>query len=221
MNKITWRGKTGNKTFQDLKIMIFNQNFTSFETEMVEHKEEFFITHGFCKKLILNGSRRAYIGTTEESTLYIVDSKKVNPLLILNVLNGQAHFGNHFENKFDYRSLVLKFSIHDKSIYEGISCINYDKIEDYSYGQCIENVLRTRLLQLYECLPPWFLNSVPDDICEYQNQNTPKTPEEQELKELDEEFRSILMGVIDMQLLKDWLKYVSLNKIKNQIKCGF
>ncbi len=209
MNKITWRGKTGNNTFQDLNKLIFNQNFTIFKTEMVEHMEVFFITHGFCKKLILNGSRRAYIGTTEESTLYIVDSKKVNPLLILNVLNGQAHFGNHFENKFDYRSLVLKFSIHDKSIYEGISCMNYDKIEDSSYGQCIVNVLKTRALQLYECLPPWFPHFAPGDICEYQNQSTPKTPEKQELKELDKQFRDILMGVIDFPLLKVWLKVVS------------
>ena len=178
---------------------------------MAEHVDEFFISHGFCKQLILNGSSRASLGTTQASTLYIVDSKKINNLLIFKVPDGQTHFGHYFENRYDYRSLVLKYSIHDKSIYDGVYCINYDNIENYSYGQCIENAFEQRLQRLYHCLPPWIQNSAPADICEYQNLNFPKPLNDQEWDELNKGFRDILMGVIHIDLIKDWLKSVSQN----------
>ena len=56
---------------------------------------------------------------------------------------------------FSYENYDLEYTLHDKSLHDGDTCLNYDKLTS-SYGECIEDKWNEISLGSYGCLPPWF-----------------------------------------------------------------
>ena len=56
---------------------------------------------------------------------------------------------------FSYENYDLEYTLHDKSLHDGDTCLNYDKLTS-SYGECIEDKWKEISLGSYGCLPPWF-----------------------------------------------------------------
>ena len=61
-------------------------------------------------------------------------------------------------NMYDLSYFEIIYTMHDRSLYNGKSCLSYEEIGS-SYGDCIENVMKVELLKVYGCLPPWFVNT--------------------------------------------------------------
>ena len=51
---ISWKGKYGNKTYNELESTLFNKDYSSFATPNQLSEDEFIVTHGICKKIESN-----------------------------------------------------------------------------------------------------------------------------------------------------------------------
>ncbi len=81
--------------------------------------------------------------------------------------------------------------MHDSSVYDGSSCTNYERIES-SYRECLESAMKSKFLEWYGCLPPWFpnLNGL---SCEL-NKNIPMPDSEIQI-DITNEFAKLIDGL--------------------------
>ena len=148
--EMTWRGKYGNSTFED----IFNTDYSNFYSKHSNLEHLFLPQHGFCKKMLKKRSD-IYIKTHKRSMILIVDPYLDSGFYVVEVNSGRLYFGPTYDNYFDSSSFNLKYMYHDNKIADGQSCTDYEMIES-SYGTCIENIMKKYLLECYGCLPTWF-----------------------------------------------------------------
>lgn len=88
--------------------------------------------------------------------LLVVDPNRVNRIRITEMENARIEFGptdlhSHYFNFGDYE---LTFALHDRSIHDGTSCFDYEKLNS-SYGSCVEEKVKEYYLKRIGCLPPW------------------------------------------------------------------
>ena len=196
----TWKGISGKESYPKLQKQIFDQDYSSFTIENVDAEDAFFITNGYCKKI--NLTDKAYVGTKKGSTVFFVEQEKDNHFMIPKLTNEWKSFGVNYDGHYDYMSLVLKYTLYDNTLYEGIFCVDYGKMKNYSYGTCVEDTLKSKFMEFYGCLPPWFSQSFSDMICETDNHKETLIPTFSKCMELNDEFRDLFMGR-EMNWLKD------------------
>lgn len=155
---ISWEGKHGNQTYQELEDMLFKKTYTSFTTPNKILDDNFILTHGFCKKVGESNLTGKYeFKTKEKSRLLIIDPNRVCKLRISEMDSSPIVMGPTDENLgyFSYEYFELDYTLHDKSIHDGTSCLNYERLGS-SYGECVNNKLKDISLKSYGCLPQWF-----------------------------------------------------------------
>ena len=168
---ITWKGKYGNFTYEELQDYIYDSNYSDLIVE--NHLEEtnetdvtFVTSYGFCMKLLtLENNNFMGLYNVKRSSVLLVDPSTDNPFEIIHLDNGKINFGPTSDDQFDFYSYELVWTLHDSSIYDGISCTNYDNLGK-SYGECVEDEMSKKMLSLYSCLPPWFPDYYIDQYCE-------------------------------------------------------
>lgn len=154
---ITWKGKHGNITYTQLEEILFENNYTSFGTKTSTTEEVFLLPHGKCKKLLgFNTTAKDEIRSREQSMLLIVDPNKENSIRIKEMENARVDLGPTNVNSqfFNFGDYELSITLHDKSIDDGKSCYDYEKLES-SYGNCVEVKVKEYYLEKLGCLPPW------------------------------------------------------------------
>ena len=154
---ISWKGKYGNLTYQDLQHMIFKTNYTTFSSPGLETEDLFTVSHEFCKKVINTNSTAKYeFMAKEKIKILIVDPNKACKLRIKEMDDSMFIFGPTDKNSgyFSYDSYELQFIVNDRSIHDGDTCLNYDKLGS-SYGECVDGKFQEVFLNAYGCLPPW------------------------------------------------------------------
>ena len=159
-DRITWRGKNGNLTFSEIQNAVFKNDYSKLKTLQDRDEKIFVLPYGFCIKL----SKSVYdtIENVKRSILLIDDPYKGNKLRMTELVN--FNFGPTGKDTFDSSVIVVEYSLFDSSLQDGKTCKDYEKYNT-TYGDCFISVLKTQLLELYDCLPPWF----PDNtaiICE-------------------------------------------------------
>ncbi len=159
-SRITWRGKNGNLSFTEIQNSVFKNDYSKLETIHDRAEKMFILPYGFCFKLSKSIEDR--VTNMKRSTLLIDDPYKGNKLRMTEL--GIVNFGPTGKETFDSSVIGIEYNLFDSSLQDGKTCKDYEK-ENTTYGDCFINVLRTQLLELYDCLPPWF----PDNngvICE-------------------------------------------------------
>ena len=198
---IQWTDGLGNATFQDLKSSLYNSNYTGYfakvsdtgnynDWNISEDTEIFTLQHGMCKKLktIKKGT---IIYSKFSSIIILVDPAKDSPLKVFQIENGFQNFAHKDNGFYSSHTYEVELSIHDSSVYDGVSCTNYERIES-SYRECLETALKSKFLQWYGCLPPWFPNL--DTLSCELNKNVPK-PDSGTQIDITNEFAKLIDGL--------------------------
>ena len=171
-HKITWKGKFGNRTFGELQKILFNDDFVNSLTvlggeyksvENISSSKIYIAPYGTCLKF-KQSTNAIEIRTQREVLIFLVDPLKENTIRLSRKNTGVMEIGpvlNGFHDLFVYDVEII---LHDSTLYDGYSCIDYDKVGS-SFGGCIETAMKDSFLEWYGCLPPWITN-VTEFTCE-------------------------------------------------------
>ena len=175
---ISWNGKNLNQTYDDLRKAVYMFDYASLEIKGSDfrgisglnhsHSEEVFIPmHGFCHKLS-ETKMQVQFHSTVNLNIFIVDPQTTSNIKITEIDNTKISFGPTTENLFKGANYELKITLINSNINDGKRCTNYEK-HGSSYGNCLEQVLETHLLEWYGCTPPWFPQNESSAVCNSDN----------------------------------------------------
>ena len=162
---ISWRGKQGNTTFNDLENILLDSNYSSLGIETLirstnlwnfnERRRTLLFPHGVCMEIeILEQYTDIAIYSREEINIYFVDPARANNIRTEETLDAKATIGPTSNTLLSYGIYEVEYFLFDDSIHDGTSCTDYSKMS-MSYGECLNNILSQDFLALYGCLPPW------------------------------------------------------------------
>ena len=165
-SSISWKGINRDQQFKDLMQDILKNNFSDFKSERSEAANIFLLNQGYCMEVGLTNLSHIeeMFYNKRSSVAFLVDPSFLNSLLIFKMSKEKMKFGPTKDEMFSLSFYELSFKLYDASIHDGVFCTDYDKIHS-SYGKCVVDVLKAKLLDHFGCLPPW----VPDNhglICE-------------------------------------------------------
>ena len=144
---------------------MFEYNYEDFEAHFgpwndkigdVNSELKYLTPFGFCLSWSLL-KNEVTLSSKESTSVFIIDPTYSNDLVLLGSKSVKLNFGslgNGFYSGYKYE---VQITLHDERINDGLSCIDYDRI-DSSYGECIEDRMRKNMLMELGCLLPW----VPD-----------------------------------------------------------
>ena len=162
-NKITWRGKSGNISFEDLLLKMLPTDYSNFKSNY-DYTDLLLFPHGYCKKLkFWNSTINIIITTTERISILFTDPNRANNI------RGEEEESNRIslENtSTGYHSKIYEASyiINDARIEDGLTCTDYTAMKS-SYGACISDTLEKNVLATYGCLAPWFPTALSNKTC--------------------------------------------------------
>ena len=161
---VSWSGKYNNRTYEEMKKMLYDFNHTNSEISTysvtndsykIEDQSIVFDTiQGFCAKLEEVKIGMVKVKTKTESKIYLVDPFWSNPLGLLERENKVIEIGSNINGVYDSLAYDVQISLHDSRTNDGVTCTDYDKLGT-SYGQCSELVIKQLMLQWFGCLLPW------------------------------------------------------------------
>ena len=160
---VSWSGKNGNKSFNELQQILFNYNYTNLKIFQYINRKKletkindtvFVFPQGFCIDLrnVKNEATKMY--TTTMTSFFLVDPFKITQQRLMGRENELFHFGTKSNDKYNGFYYDVKISLYDSRINDGLSCIDYEKYGT-SYGQCSENMMKTVMLKWFNCVLPW------------------------------------------------------------------
>ena len=161
----TWNGKFGNISFDDIQFMIFNKNYSNIivlisntgdllDFNYADLELIYIAPHGFCINVTTN-NKITSVMSTEKSTFHLVNPTGANKLRMFDKENKKIIFGPTQNGFFEGLLYEVDVNLHDHNIYDGVSCVNYERLGT-SYDDCIDKAFKEKLLDWYTCLPPWF-----------------------------------------------------------------
>ena len=198
-DKITWKGKYNNATYEELKALLFDVNYEDFSVYTYNSKlsegyhwqlstaEKVFIApHGLCMRLS-QSQGSTYFGMKSKFFFLIVDPERDNRIKILHMENGNGELGPSVDKFYDYYSYEMEIRLHDNSLEAGKTCADYPT----SYGECLEYAMMDKLMDWYGCLPPWFDNN---STASCNLDTYIYVTDKKLLKEMSEEFNRLSVG---------------------------
>ena len=171
LDNASWSGKNGDKTFAEIKEIVYQDDYTNFRSiylhlkgadlESMDYETElaFIQPKGFCQKLCKVNSGTAFFYTNKKTTLYLVDPYYANSIRLLGRENLMLNFGLQENGLYESSNYDIEFDLFDSSIMDGQSCTDYDKLGK-SYGECLENEMKDVMLKRLGCLLPWFPDTI-------------------------------------------------------------
>lgn len=165
----TWKP---NATYKEVIDSVFVSDLTELSTHLMTEEVKvkiitesiFKVSFGFCeriRKVKLNSPLD--IGTNKDILITVVDSSQLTPLGLFDFPKGSitaSVTGGNFEDSY----YDVSVDIFDDLIHEGVTCIDYDKL-NFTYSNCVEDAIKSQFLLWYSCLPPW-IQSLEENVCE-------------------------------------------------------
>lgn len=141
---VTWKGKSGNLSYQLLTETLYRHNYTNLMTSM--HTQQIFsINHGFCQELSGNQSEATgNITSTNRIRFIMVDPFTANHIRIEETPRSTVEVGptnDNEEPRFEWADLTVDYTITDSRIRDGSSCKDYGKMNS-SYDDCLKTALQ-------------------------------------------------------------------------------
>ena len=165
---LSWSGQYGNSTFKEIIDDVYNFNYTSLISEEIRNGTvtnvtrniSFLFPSGFCNTLNFEGiPSMGWIGSETAIRFSISDPMKVNNLRTEET--PEARVTLEGPEKFEWKRVEVKYELHDATIRQGITCTDYLR-HGSSYGWCIKKALKTKLFDVYGCMPPWMVTDNDD-----------------------------------------------------------
>ena len=166
-SRFSWKGKHGNLTYRALQNHLYHYNYSNANLVFYEYVNKtwmvgdgglelvFIPAYGFCMKIKQNITSFIALETKQNLIFFIADPSTENTLKISHIGNGRVTLRKNHDNTFEYNTYRMDIHLYDANIFEGSECQDYSKIER-SYGECIENILKEKLIEWYGCVAPWF-----------------------------------------------------------------
>ena len=175
----TWKGIFQNSTFQEINNILHQRDFSKITLNQPS-RQSFAINEGFC--LMTNGLDDELEVTTKDKKLsiFIVHNSTASSL------HSETTLGFNSNTSYDYKVYELTFQVHDNTIYEGITCVDYRK-KSFTYRDCKNNAVKKKIYSSYGCHPPWIFETK-DKTCEIGIQN----------KEIDAKVFEFIWKKLDM-----------------------
>ena len=165
----TWKGKYGNSTFQKIQEKLYEKDFSKV-TISKPSKLMYIFGKGFCLQVEGFGSKIVVTSKEKNLKVYLVH-KSTDTRLISDKesLLSQVEFGVTSNTTFDYNAVELFYKVHDNTVFDGKTCIDYRRQEE-NYGDCNYKALATHIHHRYGCYPPW-MRLIGKGVCEKDGQS--------------------------------------------------
>ena len=111
---ISWKGKYGNKTYNELESRLFLANYSSFATPNQLSEDEFIVTHGICKKIESNYMGNYEFKTKENTKLVIVDPYRSSKLRIQDMDESSIVLGPTDDINGYFRKFVYYLNLNER-----------------------------------------------------------------------------------------------------------
>ena len=173
---ISWSGRYGNLTYDDLENLIYGFNYTTLKVGVKSDpdKEWNYDHHmqtislypqGVCKKLQdVPAKPLVRITTKKADTIFFVDPARANDIRTEQTLDAQVTIGPSSNTHYEFGSVEVEYAIHDDSILTGITCNDYTNSHT-SYANCLKTIHNDVFLSKYRCLPPWVTTNDTKKTC--------------------------------------------------------
>ena len=138
---VSWNGKDRNLTFQELEAHLYQKDYSTLDASHSMERIKLF-PHGVCMKLT-NVKPDDWLGikTNLKVLFIIVDHGVENDLRTEEPTDAKISIGPYSETQYEAATYELEYTLHDASIHNGITCIEYSKIET-SYRSCLDNIMQ-------------------------------------------------------------------------------
>ena len=163
--KPTWMGIHQNSTFKEINNVVLDKDFSQISVNQPSKLSYEMDKFGFC--LHTTGTDDALQVTTKDKKLsiFIVHSSTDSKICSDRSLQFLAHLGFTSNTSFDYKVYELSVEVHDNTIHDGTTCVDYRK-HDETYGKCNYEALKNYFYISYGCYPPWLSDESEDKLCE-------------------------------------------------------
>ncbi len=149
---ISWVGKNGDMTFDELKKKLFTYDDSYYKAHYKNMKKDinkpeeydivYIAPHGFCMKLRTVESGTIVTFTSRVSSLFLVDPFWSDNLKLMGRGNEIIDLGEQINGQYESFAYDVKVTLHDSSINDGQTCIDYEN-NGLSYGKTTDNLLPT------------------------------------------------------------------------------
>ena len=183
-NVPTWKGIHQNLTYKKLHEMLYESPFNSVDVNR-ETDKNFVFHNGPCLKTISTYGKDIKISTKKRSLQIFLLHETSDKQITTNKSPESTITLDVEENNYDYLRYELTYEIHDDSINDGISCVDYRYLQE-NYGDCLYKELKQYVYSTYGCYPPW-IEEPGNNVCEEDKipQNMENSSYKRFLKDLD------------------------------------
>ena len=130
--KPTWKGNHGNATSQYLIDLLYHGDFSKLKVDK-PNKIFYKFDKGFCSEVSGLEKDLKITNKGKDLQVFFVQAS-TNPKIYKDVSpNAYVKLRSTSNATFDYKVYEIVNEIHDNTIYEGISCVDYRK-QDKQYG---------------------------------------------------------------------------------------
>ena len=145
VQKITWKGKTGNLSFTTLSEELYEYDYSKISLEQGKLAEQYLsINLGMCVKLDdLGTDKLTGINTNKTLKLLAVDPNTFTKVRIDLDSTASITVGPRNDGKYDWASVGVEYTVTDNSINAGVGCRVYEK--QNTYEKCVTEALEVVL----------------------------------------------------------------------------
>ena len=161
----SWIGNSfENFSAYDLLKSLHNFNYTDVnvidgDTAQIPTEQLYIHPNGFCLKILdFKFDQAIEITSKHEVRFYILDPYKSSQLRVEEAL-GHSTVMNVKNEKFEFNNFKVSYTLYDESIHDGNTCTDYTN-KGSTYGECIANEMNEKLLDWFDCIPPWFYGNM-------------------------------------------------------------
>ncbi len=157
----SWIGNSiNNSSADELLESVHNFNYNDVhvidgDNEKIPTEQLYIHPYGFCIKILnFRFDKAIDITSKHEVRFYILDPYKSSLLRVEEALGHSTNL-NVKKDKFEYNNFKVSYTLHDESIHDGKTCTDYTN-KGSTYGECIVNEMNEKLMEWFDCIPPWF-----------------------------------------------------------------
>ena len=157
----SWKGKEGNLTYEELENMLFVNDYTNMKVfpengigNPFSLERSLMFPHGICMRVLYNKSKSLFVHAKHRVQILVVDPSQANDVWTEEDPDAKTIIGPSSENQYEKGIYEIDYTVYDATIHDGTTCTDYTKSE-ITYGKCVSNLMKEKLMNIYGCLPPW------------------------------------------------------------------
>ena len=151
--KPTWTGQNENSTFKEILDIVYEKDFSQVKIENATEVKYVF-NHGYCKQINIMDKHIRITSGNKNMVVYLQHSSTDPKLFSELDPDSYITFGSTSKTTYDDKNYEIFYEIHDITINEGTTCVDYRKQKE-TFGGCNIRVFKQYMYSAYGCYPPW------------------------------------------------------------------